>query len=70
MNDTGSWEVIVIKSFSRNLVTIPEGVILRVKDKFPDDNGDCKKGNWEIKDPYGSMFSMSYEERKEFLKEI
>lgn len=64
------WQVRVKKSFTRNLVTIPEGSVLRVKDKFPDNNGDCDKGVWEIKSPYGDLFSMNHKERKEFLEEI
>lgn len=64
------WQVKVKKSFTRNFVTIPAGSVLRVKDKFPDNNGDCDKGVWEIKSPYGDLFSMNFEERKEFLEEI
>lgn len=64
------WQVKVVKEFERNLVKVPEGSVLRVKDKFPDNNGDCEKGVWEIKSPYGDLFSMNFEERKEFLEEI
>lgn len=63
MDKQTRWTVKTTKEIEVNLITIPPNTVLEVKDKFPDKNGDVEKGFWQIKDGYGTLFSMSYEDR-------
>lgn len=66
------WNVKVVKSFFKNMICISKGNVLKIKDKFPDDSGNCDKGVWQIKAPYpyGDLFYMDYEEREKYLELI
>ena len=59
----GPWNLKCIKTFTiHGLYTFKEGCTYRVKDKFPDDNGNIDKGIWEIVNS-GSLFNIGYDVR-------
>lgn len=63
------WALIVKHPIEVNCITIYPGTVLGVKDKAPGDGG-IEKGDWQIGDPYGGSFNMSYNDRKKYFEGV
>ena len=71
IHDDDSWEIVTKETINVNGITITPGTLLEIKDKFPGDNGlGVDKGYWQVKDPYGGTFNMSYEDRKKYFEGV